>query len=197
MTKATPRRLTQKQEAFCLAYLELGNASTAYCKAYSAGKMKAEGIRVNASKLLASTNIALRITELREKAAGVAILVAADVLSEIKKLAFSDIRGIANADGSIKMPHELDPVTAASVASFERDERGAIKYRFWDKNAALEKASKHLGLYGLDNTQKVDKDALTPERLSEFYAQQMVQFDKMVTMVAGRKDRIKELSGKK
>lgn len=192
-----PRRLTQKQEAFCLAYLETANASTAYSQAYRASKMKAEGIRVNAAKLLANTNIALRITELRDNAAKVAILVAADVLAEIKKLAFSDIRGIAKADGSIKMPHELDAVTAASIASFERDERGVIKYKFWDKNAALEKAAKHLGLYELDNTQKVDKDALTPDRLSEFYAQQMVQFDKMVTMVAGRKDRIKELSGKK
>ena len=60
------KRLTQKQESFCLAYLETTNASQAYCKAYSAEKMKPESIRVNAAKLLADTNIALRVKDLRE-----------------------------------------------------------------------------------------------------------------------------------
>ena len=32
--------MTPKQEAFCLAFIETGNASDAYRRAYSAGKMK-------------------------------------------------------------------------------------------------------------------------------------------------------------
>lgn len=148
------KRLTQKQEAFCLAYLETSNASQAYCKAYSAEKMKPESIRVNAAKLLTDTNIALRVKDLREKAALVAILVAADVLVEIKRLAFSDLRGVMKENGTIKMPHELDAATAAAISSFEMNEQGGIKYKFWDKNVALEKAAKHLGLYELDNKQR-------------------------------------------
>jgi phage terminase small subunit len=56
--------LTIKQENFCQAYIVTGNASEAYRRAYNVAKMKPAGIADNASKLLASTNIALRIESL-------------------------------------------------------------------------------------------------------------------------------------
>lgn len=59
------RKLTPKQENFCLAYLETGNASEAYRRAYDSKNMKPESINVNASKLLADAKIALRIENLR------------------------------------------------------------------------------------------------------------------------------------
>ncbi|MTC44249.1 terminase small subunit [Providencia sp. wls1922] len=60
--------LTLKQEAFCQAYIEnKGNASEAYRTAYATGKMKLESIHVNASKLLADTKVALRISELQQE----------------------------------------------------------------------------------------------------------------------------------
>ena len=76
-------------------------------------------------------------------------------MHEIKKIAFSDIRNLMR-DGKVLLPEELDADTARAVQSFEIDEYGRIKYKFWDKNAALEKASKILGLYELDNKQKMD-----------------------------------------
>jgi phage terminase small subunit len=60
--------LTPKQEAFCLAYLETGNASEAYRQSYSAGKMKPSVINVKASQLLANGKIAVRLAELRKPA---------------------------------------------------------------------------------------------------------------------------------
>lgn len=57
--------LTIKQEAFCQAYIETGNASEAYRTAYAADKMKAEAIHVNASKLLVNAKVALRVRELQ------------------------------------------------------------------------------------------------------------------------------------
>jgi phage terminase small subunit len=59
--------MTPKQEAFCLAYIETGNASEAYRRAYNAGKMKPESINVNASKLLADAKVALRVAELKSE----------------------------------------------------------------------------------------------------------------------------------
>lgn len=60
--------LTLKQEAFCQAYIEnKGNASEAYRTAYATGKMKLESIHVNASKLLADTKVALRISALQQE----------------------------------------------------------------------------------------------------------------------------------
>lgn len=57
--------LTIKQEAFCQAYIETGNASEAYRTAYAADKMKPEAIHVNASKLLDNAKVSLRVKELQ------------------------------------------------------------------------------------------------------------------------------------
>lgn len=57
--------LTIKQEAFCQAYIEKGNASEAYRTAYAADKMKPEVISVKASELLSNGKVAVRISELR------------------------------------------------------------------------------------------------------------------------------------
>lgn len=58
--------LTPKQENFCLAYLETGNASAAYRQAYDASKMKVDSIRVAANELLANPKVTLRLEELRK-----------------------------------------------------------------------------------------------------------------------------------
>lgn len=57
--------LTIKQEAFCQAYIETGNASEAYRTAYAADKMKAEAIHVKASELLSNGKISVRVKELQ------------------------------------------------------------------------------------------------------------------------------------
>ncbi|EMH4108069.1 terminase small subunit [Serratia nevei] len=57
--------LTIKQEAFCQAYIETGNASEAYRSSYAAENMKPDAVHVQASKLLDNPKIALRVTELR------------------------------------------------------------------------------------------------------------------------------------
>ena len=58
-------KLTLKQEAFCQAYIETGNASEAYRTAYAADKMKIEAVHVKASELLANGKVAVRIAELQ------------------------------------------------------------------------------------------------------------------------------------
>ncbi|ENF7816128.1 terminase small subunit [Enterobacter soli] len=57
--------LTIKQEAFCQAYIETGNASEAYRTAYAADKMKAEAIHVKASELLSNGKVSVRLNELQ------------------------------------------------------------------------------------------------------------------------------------
>lgn len=59
-------KLTAKQEAFCLAYIETNNASEAYRRAYDAGKMKPESVNESASRLLADVKISSRVAELRK-----------------------------------------------------------------------------------------------------------------------------------
>jgi phage terminase small subunit len=57
--------LTPKQESFCLAYIESGNASEAYRRAYNAGKMKPRTIAVKASELLKNGKVTVRLEGLR------------------------------------------------------------------------------------------------------------------------------------
>jgi phage terminase small subunit len=59
-------QLTPKQEAFCLAYVETGNASEAYRRAYDASNSKPDSINVAASKLLADGKIKLRVADLKQ-----------------------------------------------------------------------------------------------------------------------------------
>ena len=61
-------KLTIKQEAFCLAYIELGNASAAYRSAYNASHMKPSTINRKAKELLDNGKIAARIKELQYSA---------------------------------------------------------------------------------------------------------------------------------
>ena len=66
MTKEKEYKLTIKQEAFCLAYIETNNASEAYRRAYDSSKMKPESVYESASRLLADVKITARLAELRE-----------------------------------------------------------------------------------------------------------------------------------
>jgi phage terminase small subunit len=59
-------KLTLKQENFCLAYIETGNASEAYRRAYECSKMKDATITRSAKELIDNHNITARIEELRK-----------------------------------------------------------------------------------------------------------------------------------
>ena len=58
--------------------------------------------------------------------------------------------------------HKLPPDLRATIASIEFDpETGAVKkLRFWDKNAALDKAMRHLALFDRDNSQRMPNLAI-------------------------------------
>ena len=59
-------KLTLKQEAFAMAYVETGNASEAYRRAYNASKMKGETINRKAAELLQNGKVAARVETLLE-----------------------------------------------------------------------------------------------------------------------------------
>lgn len=155
MSRFNEHGLTPQQEAFAVAVAAGSNLSDAYRKAYPRSlKWTPETVNQAASRMAANSKVSARVAALRAAAEKVSTLEAARVLDEIAKLAHSDIAGVWHEDGRVRLPHELDPATRAAVASFEIDAKGVIKYRFWDKNAALEKAARHLGLYEKDNEQQ-------------------------------------------
>mgnify|MGYP006921383210 CR=1 FL=1 len=80
------KRLTPKQEAFCVAYLELASGSAAYRSAYGAGKMSDMSIRSAVSRMLALPHISQRIADLRAQVAQVAVVDTAWVVEKAKKV---------------------------------------------------------------------------------------------------------------
>lgn len=60
--------LTPKQEAFAQAYVETGNASEAYRRAYNAENMKSTTVMVKACTTLAQYKIRVRVEELQGEA---------------------------------------------------------------------------------------------------------------------------------
>lgn len=78
--------LTPKQEAFCVAYMETGNASEAYRSAYEAASMKSATIHREANSLIANPKVATRLAELRKPAADSAVLSLAQHLRTLAEI---------------------------------------------------------------------------------------------------------------
>lgn len=156
MTAKNEWGLTPQQEKFAQAVASGNSLSDAYRTSYKAGKMKQETIQECASRLASDRKISARVKSLQAAAAEIAVDEAVEIARENLRLSKSRISGIMHPDGRVKLPHELDPETEAAIASFKIDEYGRIEYKFWDKNSALERASKILGLFEKDNKQKAD-----------------------------------------
>jgi phage terminase small subunit len=93
-------KLTPKQEAFVLAYLETGNASEAYRRAYAAKNMSDAAIRVEACRLTDNPNVALAIQAGRDQATKrneITVDTLVDELNEARLIALQSPRGASAA----------------------------------------------------------------------------------------------------
>jgi phage terminase small subunit len=82
-------------------------------------------------------------------------------------IAYSDLKDLFDEDGNTLPPHELPERIRRAIRSIEIKELPKkrqsdpttyeYKYKLWDKGKALERISKHLGLYERDNIQKAAK----------------------------------------
>lgn len=105
--------LTPKQEAFCLAYIETGNASEAYRRSYNAGEMKPETVKKRASELLARGDVAGTIAQLKAPAVEKAQIT---LETHLKRLA--DLSEAAEQEGqfSAAISAEIARGKAAGIA---------------------------------------------------------------------------------
>lgn len=94
----TTSKLTQKQEAFAIAYVKRGNASEAYRDAYDAGKATAKTVNEMASRLLNDRKIAARIAEIRAPAIEAAQLTEERTLKELAAIAYAEGATVATSD---------------------------------------------------------------------------------------------------
>jgi len=155
-------KLSPKQERFKNNLLKGMDKGKAY---EAAGYIARGGIAsTNASKLLKNAKFAKAYSEALERVGNKAEATKERIILEECRLAYSDLRQIFK-DGTTISPDQLPEDVARSISGVEIIERVIVgnndeqvlerkfKYRFWDKGRALERISKHLGLYEKDNEQ--------------------------------------------
>jgi phage terminase small subunit len=158
------RVLTAKQFRFIEEYQVDLNANQAATRSgYSRRRAGEIGYQ-----LLQKTTIQQAIAVKRKELSQQLGLTSEQIIREAARIAFSDVRKLFDESGALKHTEEVDEGTAAAIASIEVVEacgmladgthvpRYTKRVRFWDKNAALEKLMKHLGLFKDDNKQKTD-----------------------------------------
>ena len=163
--------ITDKEEIFCQAVVKGSNDSDAYRSAYDTAKMKPESVNRMAHDLRQNLKITSRIAYLREQAAKAAVVTESHVLQEAARIGFSDPRQLFDENGNLLPVKQWADSLAAAVKSFkvvsrkvvtqtgENDElitteTAVTEVSMWDKNSALEKLFKHMGLYEKDNKQR-------------------------------------------
>lgn len=174
--------LTAKQEAFALAVFKGASATEAYRVAYAPKRMADKTINEAACRLLKNGKVSARLAELRAPVVEAAQLTVERTLREVAGIVTNDPRRFFKSDGTIKAPLEWDDAMAAAVSSIKAipvlldappDEEqepqphgGSLtrkrkiqightyEIKFWDKNAAIDKAMRHLGLFEKDNVQR-------------------------------------------
>ena len=158
--------LSPKQERFAAEYLVDLNATQAAIRAgYSAKTAKEQGAR-----LLTNVHIQAAVQKRRQQHQENTGLTVERVLQEAMRLAFFDIRKLADAEGNPIPISQLDDDTAAAIQGLElatERSRGedpvetvVRKYKAADKNSALERLFKHLGLFAKDNAQTNPAEAV-------------------------------------
>lgn len=158
MTAGKRRVDANRRARFVQEYAKDLNATQAAIRAgYSRKTANRQG-----SRLLKNVDIAAQVRELLDRASQANEEITAErIKNELGRVAFSDIRKLFDADGKLRSIHELDPDTAACIASIEVDEitmgtgsdRVVIghtkKIKLWNKNNALEQLAE---IYGLRKT---------------------------------------------
>ena len=157
MATGGKRGTAERRATFVREYLRNGRNGTQ--AAIAAGYAPA-GAHVTASRLLSQSKIAKQIDTRLAKAAEITGLSLERTLLEVARVAYSDPRRYWRPDGSMVPQSEWTEGMAAAVASVEEGPDGAKKLKLWDKNAALDKAMRHLGLYERDNRQQAASYAL-------------------------------------
>jgi phage terminase small subunit len=119
-----------------------------------------------ASRLLKDVEVQQEIDARRAVLADKFALRTEDVVRELAKIVYADPRKAFGKDGNLLPVSEWPDEVAAMVASVETEElfegqgpgRKHIGYtkkiKLWDKNSAIDKAMKHLGLFKEDNEQR-------------------------------------------
>ena len=154
--------LTIKQEAFCQAYILLGEKTAAYREAYSCENMKPETIHVKANELFNVGKVTVRVQELQNELRERNNITIDGIVGNLADMLQFDLVELYDENGNLKNIHQIPKKARLMIAEFCSDEiiaKGksigqSKKIKVFDKLSVIEKLMKHLGGYEKDNKQK-------------------------------------------
>ena len=158
--------MTPKQENFCNYYIESGNASEAYRRAYSCELMKDTTIARKACELMKNGKITARIGKIQYELKKGSDVKKEQILEELSAIAFADIRDYLNFNGkriTFKPFDKLTDKQAKAIESIKKGKNG-IELRLHGKSWTIERLSKMLGF---DTPQQIVIGELTEEQVDQ------------------------------
>jgi phage terminase small subunit len=179
--------LSPKDEAFALHYAEHGNACAALRASRNCSKWSQGAVEVGASRTLGKAKVLLRVEELRAKARFIAedrYLVTQDrIVAELARIAFARAddyfswgpTGVDVKDSSALSRDQISAV--AEVSQTISASGGSIKVKLSDKQAALEKLGRVLGIF-------VDKSEITGKDGSSVKVEHQLSGDAAARVIA-------------
>ena len=149
--------LTPKQDAFVRAYLETGNSSQAYRRAYDISPSTKPGtVDKRAFELMRHPKVARRLSEEQAKIAKRHELTIDRIAAEFATIAFADPGQFFEwgPDGvKVKPKESLTPEQRRAIGELSQtvtEAGGTIRVKLHDKLAALQALGKHLGFFRED-----------------------------------------------
>ncbi len=137
--------LTSKQERFCHEIVKGASQSDAYRAAISS-KGQPNTIHINASKLMASTKVRLRIEELQAPVVAATRLTMQQRLNELQNAVLFNPKDYFDENGQPVPIKDLPDHVAKAIAGYEVDaEKFTTKVKFMDRRAAIMDYSKLMG----------------------------------------------------
>ena len=153
--------LTIKQEAFCQAFVRLGDKSAAYREAYSIKNKTTKTINEAASRLSMTSKVYARIEELRVKIAKIADLnfeiTHTEILRHLNILRNSRIDEYVEIKKNRLVFKDFDKLTKEQlmcIESIKQDRSGHIEIKLHGKDWSIDKINKHIGFYEKNNGRK-------------------------------------------
>lgn len=139
--------LTIKQENFCNFYVESGNASDAYRRAYDCVKMKDESINRKSFELVNNGKITARVNELKSILQDKSDITKERILTELRAIVFADIRDYVTFDGNSVKFKAFDKLTNEQAKAIEsiKQTKDGVELKLYGKNWSIEKVCKMLG----------------------------------------------------
>lgn len=153
--------LTEQQKKFCREYMKDFNGTQAAIRAGYSKKTATE----QGHRLLTNVQVQKFLATLKDKAAEKHEGLADEIVAELKKIGFSDIKKFLNSDNTVKDISQLPTELTTCVESIKKVEtefgsenssgsKTSVQFKLHSKLDALEKLAKYVGLYEADNRQR-------------------------------------------